>query len=77
MVSSLWSRWCWPIISGQTRHVARPIALVVGSVFFAVYQGPQVLEGDIAWSAAPRVVANYLIPYIVSSIGYLKAPRNE
>lgn len=77
VVTSFWRRWCWPIMSGQTRRIAWPVALVVGSLFLAVNQGAQLLSGDLAWSATPRIVANYLIPYIVSSIGYLKAPQRS
>lgn len=82
MVSALWSRWMWPILSGRTRHVALPIALVVGTVLLAVNQGAQLVSGDVTVAVVLRGLANYAIPYVVSSIGYLgheqpDSPRQE
>lgn len=71
MVPPLWSRWVWPILSGRTRHVALPIALVVGTVLLAVNQGAQLVSGDIHTSTVLRGLANYAIPYVVSSVGFL------
>ena len=75
MGRSFWSRWCWPILCGQTLAVALPIALVVGSVLLAVNQGSQIVSGRVGWSTIVRGVANYAIPYVVSSIGFLRAPQ--
>lgn len=72
-VSAAWSRWCWPILCGRTRRVALPVSLIVGTVLLAVNQGSQLLAGDVGPAMAFRVLANYAIPYVVSSIGYLDA----
>lgn len=71
-MTAVWSRWCWPILSGRTRHAALPIALVVGTVLLAVNQSPQLLRGDIGAAWVVRAAANYAIPYVVSSVGFLK-----
>lgn len=68
------ARWCWPILSGQTRRVALPVAIVVGTILLAVNQGSRLLAGDVDLVTVLRALANYAIPYVVSSIGYLKAP---
>ena len=73
MWRALWPRWCWPILSGRTFAVAMPIALVVGSLLLAVNQGSQLASGRVGWSTLLRAVANYAIPYVVSSLGYLRA----
>lgn len=74
MRRSLWIHWCWPILSGRTRRVALPVALVVGTILLAVNQGSQLLAGEVDLVVVLRAMANYAIPYVVSSIGYLKAP---
>ncbi len=73
MRSAAWSKWCWPILCGRTRRVALPVSVVVGTVLLAVNQGSQLLAGDADPAMAFRVLANYAIPYVVSSIGYLDA----
>lgn len=72
---TLWKLWIWPIASGKTRRPALPIALVVGSLLLAVNQGAQVIAGDIDLALILRAAANYAIPYVVSSVGYLNAPN--
>jgi len=62
--------------SGKTRAVALPVAIVVGTVLLAVNQGSDLLAGEIDPLMAFRAVANYAIPYVVSSIGYLNAPNS-
>jgi hypothetical protein len=74
MVATFWSRWGWPILSGRTRHVALPIALVVGTILLAVNQGSALATGHLNVATVLRALANYAIPYIVSSIGYLNGP---
>jgi hypothetical protein len=49
-----------------------PVALVVGTLLLAVNQGSDLSSGDLDLGTALRGLANYLIPYVVSSIGYLK-----
>jgi len=69
--TSIWSRWVWPIISGRTRQAALPVALVVGTLLLAVNQGSHLSSGDLDLATVLRGLANYLIPYVVSSVGFL------
>ena len=71
MVTTLWSRWAGPIVRGRTRHAALPIALVVGTILLVVNQGAELLTGHITVATVLRGLANYVIPYIVSSVGLL------
>lgn len=73
MRSTSWARWCRPILSARTRQVALPVALVVGTILLAVSQGSQLLAGEVDLALVLRALANYVIPYVVSSVGYLRA----
>lgn len=74
-----WSTW-WQavglILRGATWHPCGRVALIVGTLLTAVNQ-TAVFVGDwnhpVLWV---RVVANYAIPYTVSSIGLLSAHRS-
>lgn len=78
MPTTLWTHWAWPILSGKTHRVALPVALVVGTILLAVNQGSLLLTGEIGPATLVRAaLANYTIPYVVSSIGYLKAPNRS
>lgn len=62
-------------LRGHTTRTALPTALIVGSVLSAINQGA-ILAADRATSATwIRIAANYLIPFVVASIGYLSARR--
>lgn len=76
MPTTLWTHWLRPILCGRTRHVALPVALVVGTILLAVNQGSHLVAGDVDLVMVLRGLANYAIPYVVSSIGYLKAPSD-
>jgi hypothetical protein len=71
MVPTVWSRWVWPILTGRTRHVAVPVAAVVGTLLLAVNQGSRLMSGDLDVATILRAVANYAIPYVVSSVGLI------
>jgi len=71
--SSRWLRATWLILRGTTWRVALPVALVVGTVLAVVNQGSEILAGDVRASTLLRMAANYAIPYVVSSVGYLSA----
>lgn len=58
-------------LRGHTLRTAAPTALIVGTVLCAVNQGATLAEGA-AWV---RMVINYLVPFLVASVGYLGARR--
>lgn len=51
------------------------VALVVGTLLTLVNQGDRLASGEADLAVALRVAANYLIPWVVSSIGYISAGR--
>ena len=74
-------RWTRPIevvglfLRGHTVRTASPIAVVVGTVLSAVNQGAVVVGGDATIGTWLRVAFNYLVPFVVASLGYLSARR--
>lgn len=70
---------CRLIIRGVTFRTCARVAVVVGTILSLVNQGSVILDGDATRMTWARVAVNYLIPFLVSSIGYI-APfrlRNE
>ncbi len=63
------------ICRGSTFATASRIALVVGTVLTLVNQAAVIASGDLRAPTLLRVAANYLIPYVVSSVGYLASHR--
>lgn len=51
------------------------VALIVGTLLTAINQGDRIISGDIDAVLVVKSVANYLIPWLVSSIGYISARR--
>jgi hypothetical protein len=73
--------WTRPIeavglfVRGHTVRTACPTALVVGSVLSMVNQGAVILEGAATLGTWVRVGVNYLVPFLVASVGFLSARR--
>ena len=64
-------------LSPNTLRRTVRIALIVGTLLSAINQGHLIAAGDVSTITWIRVAANYLIPWIVSSIGFLSASRRE
>ena len=47
------------------------MALVVGTILTLVNQGAIMMDGDSTVGTWVRVGVNYLVPYLVSSVGYI------
>jgi hypothetical protein len=47
------------------------MAAVVGTLLTVVHQSAEIVSGEATLATVFRVFANYLIPYSVSSLGYL------
>lgn len=73
-----WRTW-WHagrlIATGATFAPAAQIALVVGTLLTVVNLGGRILGGQLDTGTWVRVAANYLIPYVVSSLGLLARSR--
>lgn len=63
------------LLRGRTARTAAPIAAVVGTLLSAINQGGVLLDGDANTLTWLRIAANYLIPFLVASTGYLAARR--
>lgn len=71
-------RWLAPswllVVKGATLPHVWPIPLVVGTLLTAVNLGPVLMRGPDSRSLF-AVGFNYLVPYIVSSLGFLRSQR--
>ncbi len=65
------------LLSGATARTCLPIALVVGTVLSLVNQGDVVAQGRAGLTVGLKVLANYAIPFLTSSIGALLAVRDR
>ena len=58
---------------GTTLRPCLPVAAVVGSVLSAINEGAQIATGHAGWPTWVQVGLNFLVPFLVSSYGYLTA----
>lgn len=69
-----WSSYVQAVVligRGATCPAAAKISLIVGTILTAANQGATLLDGEISAATCARVAVNYLVPFIVSSVGYL------
>ena len=64
-------------VAGATVGTAWKVAAVVGTVRSAVNQGSVITDGDATPATWVRVGVNYLVPFLVSSVGFLSACRDR
>ncbi len=53
-----------------------PIALVVGTLLSLVNQGDVFLAGELTWLTWLQIAVNYVVPFCVSSAGFLSSQRS-
>ena len=58
---------------GVTVRRCVPVAAVVGTVLSAINEGAQITSGNTSWATWVRVGLNFVVPFLVSSYGYLAA----
>jgi hypothetical protein len=63
------------ILRGATFRAAWRIALVVGTLLSVVNQMTNLVDDPTQWAPWLRVGFNYLVPFVVASVGYLSAFR--
>jgi hypothetical protein len=63
-------------LAGATLRTAWKVAAVVGTVLSVVNQGSVLIDGKATAATWVRVGVNYLVPFLVSSFGFLSACRN-
>ena len=62
---------CRLMLRGVTFRTGSRVALVVGTILTLVNQGSVILGGDASAVTWIRVAVNYLVPFVVASVGYL------
>lgn len=62
-------------LRGATFRTAIRVSAVVGTVLSIVNQGDRVVNGTATADTWARIAANYVIPFLVSSYGFLAARR--
>jgi hypothetical protein len=60
---------------GVTLRPCLPVAAVVGCVLSAINEGARIAAGHTQWTTWVQVGLNFVVPFLVSSYGYLAAAR--
>ena len=60
---------------GATLRPCLPVAAVVGCVLSAINEGARIAAGHTGWTIWVQVGLNFVVPFLVSSYGYLTAAR--
>ena len=60
---------------GPARRRCLQIALVVGTILAVINQGDVLLRGDLTALVAVKLGLDYVVPFAVSSLGYISARR--
>jgi hypothetical protein len=79
-VAPSWSTWREALALWFARTTLRrtlKIAAVVGTLLSLINQGSVIFGGDATVATWLRVGFNYLVPFCVSSTGYLSATRRR
>src|SRR5215475_14133084 len=58
---------------GVTLRPCLPVAAVVGCVLSAINEGVRIAAGHTGWPTWVQVGLNFVVPFLVSSYGYLTA----
>ena len=64
-------------VRGVTVRTASKVALLVGTILSVVNQGTVIVDGNATAVTWIRVGVNYLVPFLVSSYGFLAARRRS
>lgn len=62
---------CVLIARGHTFRTGVVVASVVGTILSGVNEGAVIASGHLDVSTWARVATNYLVPFVVASVGYL------
>ena len=60
---------------GTTLRPCLPVAAVVGCVLSAINEGARIATGHAGWPTWIQVGLNFVVPFLVSSYGYLTAAQ--
>ncbi len=65
------------LLSGATASTCLPVALVVGTVLSLVNQADVIVQGMAGVAVVLKVLVNYAVPFLTSSMGALLAVRKR
>ena len=68
---------CVLVARGYTFRTGVVVASVVGTILSSVNEGTVIASGHLGVSTWARVAANYLVPFVVASVGYLAPFRRR
>ena len=68
---------CVLIARGYTFRTGVVVASVVGTILSGVNEGAVIVSGHLGVSTWARIVTNYLVPFVVASVGYLAPFRRQ
>jgi len=68
---------CALIARGHTFRTGVVVASVVGTILSSVNEGTVIASGHLGVSTWARVATNYLVPFVVASVGYLAPFRRR
>jgi len=63
------------LLRGATLRPCLPVAAVVGCILSAINEGAKVAAGHVPWPTWIQIGLNFVVPFFVSSYGYLAASR--
>jgi len=68
---------CVLVARGYTLRTGVVVASVVGTVLSSVNEGTVIASGHLEASTCLRVATNYIVPFVVASVGYLAPFRRR
>ena len=74
--SSPWEL-CLLIVRGRTLRTAAMVSVVVGTLLCVVNEGGGILAGRLSPATWACIAANYVVPFLVASVGYLAPSRRR
>jgi hypothetical protein len=63
------------LFRGATLRPCLPVAAVVGCMLSGINEGARIASGHVGWPTWIQVGLNFVVPFLVSSYGYLAAAR--
>ncbi|MGH9176965.1 MAG: nitrate/nitrite transporter NrtS [Acidimicrobiales bacterium] len=72
-----WAEACGVVVHRPHLRATIPIALLVGTVLFAINQLDVVLAGDATTATWVKAGATYGVPFVVANLGILTATRRR
>lgn len=72
---STWSEALHLVVTRANRRRSGTVAILVGTILLLINQGPTLVGGHLGLGL--RALLTYLVPFLVSSYGFLSATRRR